>query len=56
MYELLGRKIVEDLANKVITGGEAKILLWFLAETTKLPIQSDMWIPVRYEELAKEDF
>jgi len=54
VYELFSKKLFEDLANKVLSGGEAKILLWFLAETVKLPIQSDMWIPIKYEELAKE--
>jgi len=54
VYELFGRKLIEDLANRVITGGEAKILLWFLAKTTELPVQSEMWIPIRYEKVAEE--
>jgi len=54
VFRLFGEKVVEDLANGVLTGGEAKLLLWFLAKTTKLPIQADGWIPVSYEELAKE--
>ena len=54
VYRLWGDEIVKDLANRVISGGEAKILLWFLAETTKLPPQSEMWIPVKYEELAEK--
>jgi len=53
VFRLFGDKVVEDLANGILTGGEAKLLLWFLAETTKLPVQSAGWIPVKYEELAK---
>jgi len=52
VYKLFGEKLLEDLAKGELKGGELKILAWFLAETTKLPVQSDMWIPVSYEELA----
>ena len=54
VYELFERKLVEDLANGVLTGAEAKLLLWFLAKTTKLPVQADGWMFVSYEEIAKE--
>jgi len=54
VYELMSRKLFEDLANKVITGGEAKLLLWFLAKTVELPVQSDMWIPVDFRKVAEE--
>jgi len=53
VYRLFSEKVVEDLVNRVITGGEAKILLWFLAKTVELPVQSDMWIPVDYKELGE---
>jgi len=54
VYELFERKLVEDLANGVLTGAEAKLLLWFLAKTTKLPVQADGWIAIRYEKVAEE--
>jgi len=54
VYKLFSEKLLMDLANKVITGGELKIIAWFLAKTVELPFQSDMWIPVRYETLAEE--
>lgn len=51
VFELFSRKLLEDLKT---INGEAKLLMWFLARTVELPVQSDMWIPVEYEELAKE--
>jgi len=54
VYKLFGDKILRDIAERKITGGQAIILLWFLAKTVELPIQSDMWIPIDYGDLAKE--
>lgn len=51
VFELFSKKLLEDLGS---INGEAKLLMWFLAKTIELPIQSDMWIPIDYEELSKE--
>jgi len=51
IFRLFSEKVLEDLAGMK---GEAKLLLWFIAETTKLPYQSDLWIPVSYKKLAEE--
>jgi len=54
VFKLFSEKLLMDLTNKAITGGELKILAWFLAKTVELPFQSDMWIPVKYSQLAEE--
>jgi len=54
VFKLFGERLLEDLANRQLTGGELKILAWFLAKTIELPIQSEMWIPVIYEKMAEE--
>lgn len=51
VYKLFSEKALLSLASM---GYETKLLIWFLAQTVKLPQQSDMWIPVDYEEVAKE--
>jgi len=54
VYRLFGEKLLDDLAKGELKGGELKILAWFLAETIKLPVQTDLWILVDYEDLAKK--
>jgi len=51
VYKLLGSKVLEDLRS---LSGEAKLLLWFIAKTLELPVQSDLWIPVTFREVAKD--
>jgi len=51
VYKLFSEKVLLSLASM---GYEAKLLVWFLAQTVKLPQQSDMWILVDYEQVAKE--
>ena len=51
VFKLFGKKVLEDLGA---LNGEAKLLIWFLAKTLELPVQSDLWIPVDYKEVAKE--
>lgn len=54
VYKLFSEKLLQDLAKGELTGGELRLLAWFLAKTVQLPVQSDMWIPVKYGDLAKE--
>lgn len=54
VFRLFSEKLLIDLAKKELTGAELKVLAWFLAKTVELPIQSDMWIPIRYQKLAEE--
>jgi len=51
IYKLFSKKLLEDLGT---INGEAKLLFWLIAKTLELPVQSDLWIPVNYEEIAKE--
>jgi len=51
IYKLFSKKLLEDLGT---INGEAKLLFWFIAKTLELPTQSDLWIPVKYDEVAKE--
>lgn len=51
IFELFSKKVLEDLD---MLNGASSLLLWFIAQTTLLPYQSDLWIPVNYKELAKE--
>ena len=51
IYKLFSKKLLEDLGT---INGEAKLLFWLIAKTLELPIQSDLWIPVDYNEVAKE--
>jgi len=51
VYKLFGEQVLKDLKTM---NGETKLLLWFISKTLDLPVQSDLWIPVKYEELAKE--
>jgi hypothetical protein len=51
LYKLLSSKLLEDLGS---LNGEARLLLWFIAKTLELPVQSDMWIPITFEEVAKD--
>jgi len=51
IYKLFSKKLLEDLGT---INGEAKLLFWLIAKTLELPIQSDLWIPVDYREVAKD--
>ena len=51
VFKLFGKKVLKDLAT---LNGEAKLLIWFMAKTLELPVQSDLWVPVDYKEIAKE--
>ena len=51
IYKLFSKKLLEDLGT---INGEAKLLFWLIAKTLELPIQSDLWIPVDYNEIARE--
>ncbi len=51
IYKLFSRKILEDLGT---INGEAKLLFWFIAKSIDLPMQTDLWIPIKYEEVAEE--
>ena len=51
VFKLFGKKVLEDLGA---LNGEAKLLIWFMAKTLELPVQSDLWVPIDYKEAAKE--
>jgi len=51
IYKLFSKRLLEDLGT---INGEAKLLFWLIARTMELPVQSDLWIPVDYQEVARE--
>jgi len=51
VFKLFSVKVLQDLG---LMNGEAKLLMWLLAKTLELPVQSDMWIPLDYKEVAKD--
>ena len=51
IYKLFSKRLLEDLGT---INGEAKLLFWLIAKTLELPIQSDLWIPVDYKEVAED--
>lgn len=51
LFLAFSKKVMEDVG---LMNGEAKLLIWFLAKTVELPIQSDLWIPIDYKRLAED--
>ena len=51
VYKVFGEQVLKDLKAM---NGETKLLLWFISKTLDLPIQSELWIPINYNEIAKE--
>jgi len=51
VFRAFTEKLLQDLRSM---NSELKILNWMLAKTMELPIQSEMWVPVLYEDVAEE--
>ena len=51
IYKFFSEKLLQDLGS---INGEAKLLFWLIAKTVNLPIQSDLWVQVDYNAVAKE--
>jgi len=51
IFPLFGKKILQDLG---LLHGEIRFLVWLIAKTIELPYQSDLWIPISYEDVAKD--
>lgn len=51
IYKVFSEKLLQDIGS---LNGEARLLFWLMAKTLELPIQSDLWLPIIYESVAKE--
>lgn len=50
VFRAFTEKLLQDLKSM---SSELKILNWMLAKSVELPVQSEMWIPVDYAEVAE---